>query len=60
MDKKKTRKSGSTRTVRDLPLKTLTARSVKGAKSGFGDISITHSMDKSSPVLFDSSTSPKK
>jgi type VI protein secretion system component Hcp len=64
MDKKrKTRKSGAAKSVRNLPVKALNAKSAKGVKAGstsgggegkatFHDLSFTHYIDKASPVLF--------
>jgi hypothetical protein len=55
--KKKARKSGAARSVKDLPVKSRTAESVKGARPGFNDISVSHQYDKSSPVF---TSDPKK
>jgi type VI protein secretion system component Hcp len=66
MDKKKagkTRKSGAAKSARNLPVKTLNARSAKGVKGGkasFHDLSFVHNIDKASPVLFQGTSSPKK
>jgi hypothetical protein len=61
MEKKKTRKSGAAKAVRDLPGKTLNSKSAKGVRGGdkaatgsgegkatFHDFSFTHKIDKAS------------
>jgi type VI protein secretion system component Hcp len=58
MDKKrKTRKSGAAKSVRDIPVKPLNSKSAKGVRGGkasFNDFSFTHYVDKASPVLMES------
>jgi hypothetical protein len=51
MDKKKTRKSRATKSVRDLPVKAVNPKSAKGVRGG-GDISVTKSTDKSTANLY--------
>ncbi len=51
MDKKKSTKSRTAKSVKDLPVKAVNRRSAKGVKGG-SEISISKSTDKSTANLY--------